>query len=284
MIDNNQIQIQAQKHRKRLEKLDFWNVHYDSNVNKFWCITFTKFGKNTGFFICAENNAIEQELVHAFWNIGISTSLINVVTKGMRDHYTKPLTYLTDLRILLEDWQKEASAEAVSFSEQMISYFDMVQYYEQTQKEIRQMHINLLEEVKRIEKAGKLTDSDTDKILKISAKYNYLKYSQLYKQKETVKSISEIDEWLKNNRKRSKFKDIKTLIKYTTYFINKKSVSYMDESLKNFLLYENKEEPILEMDREKGEVYFTESYIEEQRQILQTEMIPMLRNTVGIPV
>ena len=61
--------------------------------------------------------------MHAFWNIGISTSLINVVTKGMRDHYTKPLTYLTDLRILLENWQREASAEALLFSKQIIRLF-----------------------------------------------------------------------------------------------------------------------------------------------------------------
>ena len=149
MINNNQIQMQAQKYKKGLERFDFWHVYYDSGGNKFWCITFKKFGKNTGFLMYNENNTTEKELVHAFWNIGISTSLINVVTKGMRDHYTKPLTYLTDLRILLENWQREASAEAVLFSKQIISYFDMVHYYEQTQKEIRQMHLNLLGVLKR---------------------------------------------------------------------------------------------------------------------------------------
>ena len=284
MINNNQIQMQAQKYKKGLEKFDFWHVYYDSGGNKFWCITFTRFGKNTGFLMYNENNATEKELVHAFWNIGISTSLINVVTKGMRDHYTKPLTYLTDLRILLENWQREASAEAVLFSKQIISYFDMVHYYEQTQKEIRQMHLNLLEVQKGVESTGKLIDSDTDKILSISANHNYLKYSQLYKQKETIESIREIDTWLKDNRKRSEFKDIKTLIKYTTYFINKKSTGYIDESLKDFLPYENKEEPIWKMDREKGEAYFMEYYIQEQRQIFQIEMLPMLRNTMRIPV
>ena len=77
----------------------------------------------------------------------------------------------------------------------------MVQYYEQTQKEIRQMHLNLLEVLKGVESTGKLIDSDTDKILSISANHNYLLYSQLYKQKETIESIREIDTWLKDNQK-----------------------------------------------------------------------------------
>ena len=52
---------------------------------------------------------------------------------------------ISDLRILLENWQREATAEAVLFSKQIISYFDMVHYYEQTQKEIRQMHLTCWE-------------------------------------------------------------------------------------------------------------------------------------------
>ena len=59
----------------------------------------------------------------------------------------------------------------------------------------------------------------------------------------------------KRQPKRSEFKDIKTLIKYTNYFINKKSTGYIDESLKNFLPYENKQEPIWKMDRKRRSVF-----------------------------
>ena len=38
------------------------------------------------------------------------------------------------------------------------------------------------------------------------------------------------------------------------------------------------------MDREKGEAYFMEYYIQEQKQIFQIEMLPMFRNTMRIPV
>ncbi|PLR70136.1 hypothetical protein [Bacillus sp. UMB0728] len=156
----------------------------------------------------------------------------------------------------------------------------MVRHYEDGKFETKRLNRNLIDIEQAIKQRGNLTDQDSEAILLNCAEFNFLKYTELHKQKATLRGIGEIDTWLKEN-KRGFFSNTKKLMRYTDYFIDKKSVGYLDESLGEFRFYEKTlGQKIYEMDRDEGLVIFTERYIEKQRTIFEKEFIPMLRNPV----
>ncbi|PLR70137.1 hypothetical protein [Bacillus sp. UMB0728] len=272
----------ANRYKRHSEHLKKWSYYYPDEGNKIWCINYSKHNENTGFFVYSEKPVDYLTLKNAFWHLAMSSSLINGITKDMNEHYNKSLVFLTDLEKLLHRLKSKDKEFEKIFSSHLNEYSQMVRHYEDGKAETKRLNRNLISIEKAIMQKGELTDQDTEAILLNCAEYNLLKYTELHKQKATLRGIGEIDKWLKKNKgKGSFFSNTKKLIRYTDYFINSRSVGILEESLKDFNFYENKSEALVyDMDWNDGRSLFTERYVEEQRIIFEEEFIPMLRNPI----
>ncbi|MFP7447023.1 hypothetical protein SFC50_25350 [Bacillus infantis] len=271
---------EAEKYKKNREEMHLWTYCYPKGSNKFWAINYTKYKENSGFYVYSELPADSADILEAFWNLSTASSLVNIVTKEMSVRYNKSLRYLKDLEKLLTQWEKK-SHDAAQFKSYISEYLNMVKYCEHGKDETKRLHSNLLD-IERSVLQGILKEDDTKAILLNSAEYNFHIYTELHMQKATIKGISKIDAWLKENKKFTDyFSQTRKLIRYTDYYINPKSIGYLDESLEDFSFYENRSGKLVyEMERNEGKALFTERYIEEQRLIYEKEILPMLRNPI----
>ncbi|MDW2879574.1 MULTISPECIES: hypothetical protein [Bacillaceae] len=271
----------ARKYKKHLENMNPWTYFYSKNNNKFWGLNFTKNNENTGFFIFCERPAMSSDILEAYWNLSTASSLINVVTKEMSVSYNKSLKYLKDLEKLLIHWKENNPAETEQFKLHIEEYLRMVKFYEHGKAETKRLHSNLLD-IENTMLQGVLTDKETEAVILNSAEYNFYRYTELHMQKSTIKGISEIDKWLKKNRKITDFfSKTRKLLHYTDYYINPKSVGYIDESLEDFSFGEKSSgDLVYDMDWNEGKALFTERYIKQLRIIFEKDFIPMLRNPI----
>ncbi|MFP7447020.1 hypothetical protein SFC50_25335 [Bacillus infantis] len=101
-------------------------------------------------------------------------------------------------------------------------------------------------------------------------------------QKATIQGIGRIDTWLKENRKIIDFfSKTRKLLCYTDYYINPRSVRYINESLEDFSFGENASGGLVyDMDRNEGKALFTKRYSKQLQVIFGKEFIPMLRNPI----
>lgn len=127
-----------------------------------------------------------------------------------------------------------------------------------------------------------LTDKNTEAVILNSAEYNFYRYTELHMQKATIQGIGRIDTWLKENRKIIDFfSQTRKLLRYTDYYINPKSVKYIDESLEDFSFGENASGGLVyDMDWNEGKALFTERYSKQLQIIFEKDFIPMLRTPI----
>ncbi|MFP7447022.1 hypothetical protein SFC50_25345 [Bacillus infantis] len=278
----NQALQEAEKYKNNREEMHLWTYCYPKGNNKFWAINYTKYKENSGFYVYSELPADSADILEAFWHLSTASSLVNTVTRGMSTHYNKSLEYFKDLEKLLIQWSNRNSAEAEQFAHYINDYLKMVEYYERGKIETKRLHANLMAIEKSVLQKGTLNDQDTKIVLQNSAAFAFLKYTEGHKQKDTLKGIEEIDAWLQENKKLTDYvSKTRKLSRYTDYFINPKSVGYLEESLKDFSFYENPSgERVYDMEWNEGKALFTERYIKESRIIFEKEIVPMLRNKI----
>ncbi|PLR70134.1 hypothetical protein [Bacillus sp. UMB0728] len=91
---------------------------------------------------------------------------------------------------------------------------------------------------------------------------------------------------MKENRKIIDFfSQTRKLLRFTDYYINPKSVRYIDESLEDFSFGENASGGLVyDMDWNEGKALFTERYSKQLQVIFEKDFIPMLRTPIKLEV
>lgn len=275
-MDHAKLLQEAQPFKKMFEKYHILKLPYQSHDGKtYWCAKYLLFGKNSGFLILAENTPDLEEVREAMWNIGMVTSLNNGISAEIVEHYTKRLDYIVILEDLLIKWQTDYPDQSNAFSDHIQNYRSMVSFYEESMREIRQVHVELNNEADRIKDRQYIESTDVMRFLEIAANYNYLKYIQLLEQSKTVNLIRDIDLFLEKTLPNKVPSLLKELKKYTNYYINDKSLGYLKKSLSYFKKYGGQ---LAELPKKEGKALMLEAYTFEQKTNFEKEFMSMVRN------